>query len=150
MSSFQRSSSSNKEKKRLRNKRDRERRKNETPQQREARLAKRRVKDATRREACHVSAPDSRSMTLLDHTWPYHDHTSQLTQARPINTLHSTSFFIFNCIAAVILCVGIVNFITLNEVLTGTQATDGGELRWVVCAKGSLRAGQLARRCLRS
>ena len=58
MSSFQRSSSSNEEKKRLRNERDRERRKNETPQQREARLAKRRVKDATRREACHVSAQD--------------------------------------------------------------------------------------------
>ena len=47
MSSFQRSSSSNEEKKRLHNERDRERRKNKTPQQREARLAKRRVKDAT-------------------------------------------------------------------------------------------------------
>ena len=62
MSSFQRSSSSNEEKKRLRNERDRERRKNETPQQREARLAKRRVKDATSYKIYGVT------MTIL-HNW---------------------------------------------------------------------------------
>ena len=62
MSSFQRSSSSNKEKKRLHNERDRERRKNETPQQREARLAKRRVKDATSYKIYGVT------MTIL-HNW---------------------------------------------------------------------------------
>ena len=51
MSSCQGSSSSNEDKKHLRNERDRERRRNETPQQREARLAKRRVKDGARCEA---------------------------------------------------------------------------------------------------
>uniref|UniRef100_A0A1X7SZR2 Uncharacterized protein n=1 Tax=Amphimedon queenslandica TaxID=400682 RepID=A0A1X7SZR2_AMPQE len=52
MSSFQGSSSSKQEKRLLRNERDRERRRNETPQQREARLAKRRVKGGACRETC--------------------------------------------------------------------------------------------------
>ena len=58
MSSFQESGSSSsrhEEKNRLRNERDRERRRNETPQQREARLAKRRVK--VQAKVIHLGPP---------------------------------------------------------------------------------------------